>query len=136
MSPGIVNATKKAFKSTGGVSFGGGDALLKAGGGIVGGFVGGTAGNYFRRDQYGRALGPGAVALDSSKNRFVKGIAHRKVVRGIMNWNDEQNADKTFVTSRQANAKPITPPATDKEAPAASVGPESTSIQPPGKPKA
>ena len=104
MSPNIVNATKKAFKSTGGLSFGGGD-FLKTGGSIVGGFIGGGARNYFRRDQYGRAIGGGAIALDSSKNRFVKGVAQHRLVRGFMGWNNELNAEKTPELARQYNAR-------------------------------
>lgn len=104
MSPGIVNATKKAFKSTGGLSFNGGE-FVKAGSGIVGGFVGGTAGNYFKRDQYGRAIGGGAIALDSAKNPVVKRFAGNRFMRSAFGWNKELNKEGAFETAHQANER-------------------------------
>jgi len=124
MSPGIVNATKKAFKSTGGLSFNGGE-FTKAGSGIVGGFIGGTAGNFFRRDQYGRPIGAGATFMSKHINNPVS--------KHLLGWREshyvapaEIQAEARAATSRRpviiqhvaapAGGETNTPPATTSPA--------------------
>lgn len=79
-APSIVEQVRKAFNAGG---LGGGIGGLGAGQALVGGFVGGSMSRVFRRDQYGGAIGPGAVWLAKRQNRAVRGFGR------LMGWRNQ-----------------------------------------------
>ena len=71
-TPHVVKITKAAFKSPK-IDLGPIEESVGAGQAVVGGFVGGANKSLFRRDQYGRAEGPGAQFVQSHiSERFAK----------------------------------------------------------------
>ena len=116
-TPHVVKITKAAFKAPK-IDLGPIEESVGAGQAVVGGFVGGASKSVFRRDQYGRAEGPGAQWLDTK--------VKVKAVRTLLGWRDKnynpftiqedltgpgKNPTPTPVTKKEVKTPPAQPPA-------------------------
>ncbi|OGH02877.1 MAG: hypothetical protein A2798_00410 [Candidatus Levybacteria bacterium RIFCSPHIGHO2_01_FULL_37_17] len=70
MTPNAIKLTKAAFKAPK-IELGVGEGL-GVGRAVVGGFAGGAASRFFRRDQQGNAVGAGAIWLSGRRNRLAR----------------------------------------------------------------
>ena len=116
-TPHVVKITKAAFKAPK-IDLGPIEESVGAGQAVVGGFVGGANKSLFRRDQYGRAEGPGAQFIQDHiherfaetflgwRNRNYNPMEIRKAVEGHKENEDATKAETAAGTAGEEPPKP------------------------------